>query len=437
MKRLWKNKMNKHRILTVFMIITLLFVSSCRQNDNDHEQDDIYTCSMHPTVTNHKPGKCPVCGMDLIKRANTAPEGAESVVPGSEYTAPIEEGMTSGVETTKGLYKTMDITLDAQGVVTYDTRFVYTISTRVGGRLEKVTAKYNYQQLQKGENLVEIYSPELITAQREYVFILENENDNSLIEISKKKLRVLGFTDAQITALSATKNILIHVPVYSPYSGYVISSESTPPVLTESTNTTTPVSSGMEMPSSPSGSSTKNLSSATSSREIIREGQYVQSGQALVKIVNADALRIELNLPSAYSSLINKGESVFLNFGNGHSHNATIDFVEPFFSQGQEFLKVRVYTRDVENMHIGHLVDAQIQVSAKESLWVPRSSVVHLGVEQVVFVKKGEIFKPQKVSAGIESEDWIQIKSGLTDKEILASNASYLVDSESLIRVKE
>jgi membrane fusion protein, copper/silver efflux system len=426
--------MNRNRIITVFVLISLLFVSSCKQTDNDHDHEDTYTCPMHPNVTSDKPGKCPVCGMDLVKRDNAVPDSAVSE---KKYATPLEQGIATGVKTTQGLYKTMDITLNAQGVVTYDTRFVYTISTRVGGRLESVTTKYDYQQLQKGEKLVEIYSPELVTAQREYLFILENEKDPSLLESSKNKLRVMGFTDAQIRALSGSKNILVRIPVYSPHSGYVISSESTPPGMTETTNTSTPASGGMGMVSTPTENSTQNSSSPATSREIIREGQYVQSGQALVKVVNADALRIELNLPSAYSSLISKGESVYLNFGNGHSHNATIDFVEPFFSQGQEFLKVRVYTRDVENMHIGHLVDAQIQVSSKKSLWIPRNSVVNLGVDQVVFVKKGEVFEPQKVSAGIDNNEWIQIKSGLTGKEIIAANASYLVDSESFIRVKE
>ena len=173
---------------------------------------------------------------------------------------------------------------------------------------------------------------------------------------------------------------------------------------------------------------------ATSNAPLLREGDYVSAGQTLFNIVNTAALRIELDVPAAQASAIRKGDVLTLDFGNGTLEDATIDFVQPFFAQGEEFLKLRVYTKHMQDLHIGHLVRAKVQLTAKESLWVPRDAVLDMGRDRLVFVKDGGMLKPKKVTTGVYAKGWIEITQGLAASEEIAANAHYLIDSESFVK---
>jgi Cu(I)/Ag(I) efflux system membrane fusion protein len=157
----------------------------------------------------------------------------------------------------------------------------------------------------------------------------------------------------------------------------------------------------------------------------------------LFNIVNANSLRIELNLPASQAVSIKKDSPLKMNYGNGVIQNATVDFVQPFLSEGQELVKLRVYSDKVDNLHIGQLIDAEISLSAIESLWVPKIAVLDLGNEKIVFVKDRGVLKPKKVSTGITSGDQIEIRSGLTSSDQIAANAQYLIDSESFIKTSK
>lgn len=187
------------------------------------------------------------------------------------------------------------------------------------------------------------------------------------------------------------------------------------------------------------GATRSNSSTPTQTNSpgsIVREGNYVDAGQTLFRIVNDDALRIELDLPAKQSGSIAKGDKLELDFGNDNKQQASVDFVQPFFSEGQDFVKLRVYTK-TEGLHIGHLVNATIQLSPTESLWVPKESVLDLGTQKIVFVKERGVLKPKKVITGITSEGLIEIQSGLASSEEIAANAQYLVDSESFIKTAD
>src|SRR5690606_28561843 len=112
---------------------------------------------------------------------------------------------------------------EAQGIVTYDTRNIYTIPSQIGGRLEKVFLKYPFQTVKKGQKVAEIYSPELLTAQRELLFLLENDSQNeALIKGARERLRLLGASESQINYLVQKRQPQNTFSIYSPYNGYVI-----------------------------------------------------------------------------------------------------------------------------------------------------------------------------------------------------------------------
>ena len=168
MKKNWRISkiVNRYWILDIgIALILILTVAACVDKSSSHEHDT-YTCPMHPTVISDKQGTCPVCGMDLVRKARPGEEIKITEDLARLIKSP-NETVVSSIRTIKGEFKSMPVSVEAQGLVTYDTRNIYTIPARTGGRLEKVFLKYTFQPVRKGQKVAEIYSPELSTAQRE------------------------------------------------------------------------------------------------------------------------------------------------------------------------------------------------------------------------------------------------------------------------------
>ncbi len=420
MKKNWKNNI-------LYILSLLLLFASCNKG-NDHVEHDVYTCPMHPTVISDKQGTCPVCGMDLVRKARPGEELEITKDLANVIKAP-NQSVVSSIKTTKPVYKSVPLSVEAVGIVTYDTRKIYTISARVSGRLEKIYLKYEFQPVRKGQKIAEIYSPELITAQRELLYLIENDPGNDdLIESAKSRLMLLGYSTRQVQDLIERKAAGNTFAMYSPYDGYVITGEVPPTTIAPSSSTGGDMSSSTNM--TPSG----GVSSAVASTFPIREGNYVTAGQTLVKIVDTNAIRVDLDLVQEQIGMIRQGDKIEVDFGNGNKRVASVDFVQPFFNEGQNFLKVRLYTDKLEMLPIGQLVQANIELNSKESLWIPKQSVIDLGNEKIVFIKDRETLEPKRIATGIISDEFVEVKSGLATSDEIAFNAQYLVDSESFIK---
>ena len=427
-------------MFTTMLLVLLTLVGSCNKGGEHAEHADTYTCPMHPTVISDRPGTCPVCGMDLVRKAR-AGEEVEITEELSKLLKSPNETVIASIKTIKGEYKSMPVSTEAQGVVTYDTRNIYTIPARIGGRLEKVFLKYAFQQVKKGQKIAEIYSPELLTAQRELLFLLENDAENKVLNQSaKERLKLLGASDSQINDLVQSKEPKNTFAIYSPQEGYVLSDTQQTPVAPMTSQNPSASSGGMSDGMggrSSASAATSDASTPNIGAGLVREGSYVSSGQTLFKVVNPAALRVELNIASTLIGSVKKEGKVTLDFGDQHHAEGTIDFVQPFFNEGQEFLTVRVYTKNTDRLHIGHLVKAVIEGSAVEALWVPKEAVLHLGVDDIVFIKEKNVFKPKKVVTGIRTENNIEVKQGLSSSDEIASNGQYLIDSESFIKTNK
>jgi len=411
-------------------------LSSCSKN-NDHTEHDTYTCSMHPTVVSDKPGSCPICGMDLVRKVRQGEE-VEITEDLAKLLRSPNETVVASIKTIKAEYKSVSLSIEAQGVVTYDTRNIYTIPARIGGRLEKVFLKYAFQPVAKGQKIVEIYSPELITAQRELLYLLESDAQNSeLIQSAKNKITLLGASEAQVTALIQRREVLNTFTVYSPYNGYLVADGEPAPAANTPSASGSTSGGGMNAMGASSTSTTSSITSTSQSSQansLLREGNYVSTGQTLFKVVNPSSLRIELDLPASQGGAVKKGATIQLDFGDGTTSDAIVDFIQPFFTEAEEFVKLRVYTNKTEQLHIGHLVKAKLNVQAAESLWLPKEAVLDLGLNQIVFVKENGVLKPKTITIGTKAEGWIEIKQGLASSDEIAANAQYLVDSESFVK---
>jgi hypothetical protein len=158
----------------------------------------------------------------------------------------------------------------------------------------------------------------------------------------------------------------------------------------------------------------------------------VSSGQTLFKIVNANSLWIEFNVPLAQASQIKVGDKLEW-IDHSASKSLKIDFVEPFFLEGEDFIRLRSYYKG-SDISVGQLVEANTQTTSMESLWIPQHALLDLGIDEIVFVKERGLFKPRKVSSGLHTGDWVQIINGLASSDEVATNAQYLVDSENFIK---
>ncbi|MEO5602033.1 MAG: HlyD family efflux transporter periplasmic adaptor subunit [Cyclobacteriaceae bacterium] len=435
MKKNWRNN-----IVITTVALLLVIVAGCGKHGDHAEGADIYSCPMHPTVISDRPGSCPVCGMDLVQKGRPGEE-VKITEDLSRLIKSPNEIVVASIKTIKGEFKKIPVSIVVQGIVTYDTRNIYTIPTRIGGRLERVYLKYAFQKVSKGQKVAEIYSPELLTAQRELLFLLENDSENSeLITSAKEKLSLLGASSSQIAALIKRKEVQNTFSIYSPFNGYIIANEQKVPTAPATSVSSSSQNGGSMNVMGSSGNTSSNNGAMTpdiSEGSFLREGSYVSSGQTLFKVVNPTALRVELNVPSSQGASIRKGDQVELNFGEERKQNASVDFVQPFFNEGEAFVNVRVYTKDVQNLHIGHLTNAVIKLDSIEGLWIPKDAMLDLGLEKVVFIKDRNVLKPKTISAGVHADGWIEVKQGLSSSDEIASNAQYLVDSESFIKTQK
>jgi multidrug efflux pump subunit AcrA (membrane-fusion protein) len=326
----------------------------------------------------------------------------------------------------------MDIPVEANGVVTYDTRRVYSISSRIAGRLEKVYMKYAFQRIAKGQTIAQLYSPELVEAQRQLLFLIRNDPANeALVAGAKKKLQLLGLSPSQIEALITSKEVLRTVAVFSPYTGYLLPQAVTLP------STADPVTGGSDMNAVDNGMAKRSeaaISPLPAEQPFLREGDYVSAGQTLFKVGDTRGLRIDLRLPASTARAVREGDELQLILDDGKKRAAVAQLVQPFFDHGEKFSRVSVYVNDIHNLQIGQLVRATINLPEPESLWLPREAVVDLGIRQVVFVKDREVLKPRTVVTGTRTGNMIEITSGLATMDAVAANAHFLVDSESFIK---
>lgn len=405
--------------LTVFAVASLT-VTGCKSNQDNKkasaiaETEAIYTCPMHPQIIEHHPGNCPICGMPLVKKENANREISQ--VNLSTLLQANNNTIISSIPVTTMQFAKQQIQLEALGSVEYDTRFMKTISARVSGRIEKLYIKYRYQPVHRGDKIMDIYSPELLTGQQDLLFLVKHDPTNTtLISAAKQRLLLLGMTQNQLQEIISSGKALLSVTVYSNYSGHVH----------ESGNND--MASQQAIPTDVTGA----LS--------IKEGMYVEKGQPVFQVVNMDNIWVTLNFFPGENSLIKVGTPVtIIPEATNKKIFSKIGFIEPFYKNGSKTISARVYLNNSMSMiPVGSQVKATLNIQTNFSNWLPKESVLSLGLNKVAFLKERNVFKAQQVSTGIETNNLIQVIKGLDTKDTVATNAQFLIDSEGFIKLKQ
>lgn len=406
-------------LLPVACCLFLLLFSCNNKGGADHTahegQQEVFTCPMHPEIIRNAPGACPICGMDLVKKES----GSEAVkdVQLEALLKPVNAFVIASIEVTTLEQREEDMELDVVGTVAYDTRQAGAISSRVNGRIEKLYVRYKYQPVQKGQRIMDIYSPELMTAQQNLLFLLRNDPENtSLLNAAKDRLRLLGMTAGQVATLMRTGKSIYSVPVFSNYSGFVTD-----------INTTANVGSPGNM----------QQASTTGQALAIKEGMYVQSGQAVFTVYDQSRAWILLDIYPEQQNLVQVGNPVRIMPETAPAENfkATIDYIEPIFRTDKKTVAARVYFNNANRkLPIGSRVTANVFAKPKAAWWLPKEAVLSLGRDKIVFKKEGLGFRAQKITTGVAVNRYVQVLTGLQKEDSVAVNAQYLVDNEAFIK---
>jgi Cu(I)/Ag(I) efflux system membrane fusion protein len=406
---------------------------------------DIWTCSMHPQIRQSKPGKCPICGMDLIPIS-----GGVDETPGnrqiklSERAAKLAEVETAPVER-----RDVSVQIRMMGKVAFDeTRLKY-ITARVPGRIDRLFVDYTGVRVNKGEHLVTIYSPQLITAQQE---LIEAKKYGSVsIESVREKLLLLGLTTAQVADIEKRGKPSDQLVIYSPLGGVVIQ---------------------------------KNVA----------EGQYVETGTRIYSIADLSRVWIQLDAYESDLPWIRYGQSVEFETEAypGEQFTGRIAFIDPILDQHTRVVKVRV---NADNAHMklkpemfvravvrsrlsasGRVMDEDLRgkwispmhpeiirdrpglcdicgmalVRAEElgyagsvegknrmPLVVPSSAPLVTGTRAVVYTAvpgQPGIFQGREVVLGPRAGDYYIIKKGLVEGERVVVSGAFKIDSDLQIK---
>ena len=383
--------------------------------DSTHSTAKGYTCPMHPQVQSDTAGICPICGMDLEKSKSA---GELNTVSLNTLLKPSNQQVIANIPMVHMMDRLENIEMESYGFITYDTRQTGVISSNFSGRIEKLYVKYRYQKISKGQRIMDIYSPELTTAQENLLFLLKNDPDNAmLINASKQKLYLLGLNAQQVSAVIKSGKINYSVAVYSKYSGHV--HEGT------SSATNSNQQAGM------------NSTAFTTEELSIKQGMYIQKGQNIFSVYNPNKAWALLNIFPGQAAMVKVGNRVRVAPETDPSNDfrSLINYIEPVYREGSKTLTARVYfDNSISKIPIGSQVKATIFAGDRSAAWLPEEAVLSLGLEKVVFVRNGESFQARKIETGIINKHLIQVLSGLDKKEAVAANAQYLVDSESFIK---
>ncbi|MHB8929802.1 MAG: efflux RND transporter periplasmic adaptor subunit, partial [Melioribacteraceae bacterium] len=361
------------------------------------KEKDYWTCTMHPQVHMDRPGACPICGMDLIKKVVD-----EKVEPVNEkdmtnmISLSPKKQVLANVSTVVVKKENLQDQVTAYSYLDFVENNRKTISARFNGRIEKLFVDKTGDYIKKGQPLFEIYSPDLVQAQNEYLIALNNSsNSNSLLNASKKKLEIFGLTSEQIQTLEKTKEINLTLTYYSPISGTVIEKK-------------------------------------------VQEGVYVNEGTAIYDVAELSTL---WNIAEVYendlaSIKIGSPVKLHLRAYPGEEFKGRVAFIYPLVNSQTRTIKVRSefssYNGKLKPQMYGETVFSK---AGGEGLLVPADAVIIAGERAVVWTKTGDgMFEARSVQIGNRFGDKYQILSGIKEGDEIAATGGFLIDSESQLK---
>jgi len=369
---------------------------SAHSDETDNKAPLYWVAPMDDSYRRDKPGKSPM-GMDLVPvYANDEATSAKSNerTPGTVMIPPnVQHNI--GVKVAPVTIGTLQQTVTAVGNVAYDEDSIVHIHPRVSGWVDRLFIKSQGEQVEEGQALYTLYSPELVSAQEEYVLAIKR-GDSPLIQGAAERLRTLGLSKGVIEALQKTRRVTQTVTFNAPQSGVV-----------EALN--------------------------------IREGFYVQPGTTLMSIAQLDTVWVIAEVPEKYAQIIapHNGAVVTLDEMD-HASDAKweshVEYIYPSLSETTRTLKVRIpLNNNNHTLKPNMFTHVKIKpTQRKAALLVPRSAVIRTAEGAKVVLSDGDgNFKSVRVTLGQSDSTHFEVVEGLLPEDDVVVSAQFLIDSES------
>lgn len=357
-------------------------------SDSSEPQPLYWVAPMDPNYRRDKPGKSPM-GMDLIPVYDEPDEGQTG--PGTISISP-EVMNNLGVRTGTAEMRKLESRIETVGYVQYNEDTLIHIHPRIEGWVEKLYVSAEGDPVRKGQALYDIYSPELINAQEEFLLAL-NQKSTRLERAAIRKLRLLYVPEKSIQRLLKTRKVAEHITFYAPQSGVL-----------------------------------DNLS--------IREGFFVKPETTLMSIGALDEVWVEAEVFEKQAGLVKLGVEVnmTLDYFPGKEWQGKVDYIYPSLDEMTRTLKVRIRFENKDRLLKPNMF-ANVQINASEDselLMIPREAVIRTETQNRVVLALGDgKFKSIAVTLGQADQSHIQVLDGVEEGERVVTSAQFLLDSES------
>lgn len=429
-------------VASLLVLLMLLHIVSCNNIDekskDEMESMDNKKMSEHDMMGhNMKDMDISKHNMDSMNKSDSTHSNYKDSMKLGSLVLPANYRVVSAQRSIKQIQQKGTNEIKVQGYISIDERRNFKVASKISGRIEKLFVKYDFQYVKKGEKIMEIYSPELNTYQEELLFLMKNNTDSGLVDKAEKKLILLGVTQTQINEIKKNKISLSAIDIYSPQNGYVFFKTG---AVMNAMKDIAKNNIGSKMNNM--GNNDNRLNATSSGNSQIREGDYINKGDVLFWINDLDIVLGMIAVDNSHQQELKTGAKVSLisELYKKDTINGEIDFIEPVYQLGQNFMMSRIYIKNPENKYkINSLIDATVNLGTTIFNVIPSSSILSLGKRKIVWVLKekasdnSKIYEARDVVIGLIHNGMVEIKKGLHINEEVAIDAGYLLDRESLI----
>lgn len=410
-KKILKNKFVKYGLL-LFIGIFLGWVFFGRTGvPHSHDEDEIHaeaeeatiwTCAMHPQIKQDKPGKCPLCAMDLTPMRKSG-SSDEVIDPAAIQMSP-EAIALGNIQTTRVSRQNPVKEVQLYGTIQADERLTQSQTSHVNGRIEKLAVNFTGETVSKGQTIATIYSPELLNAQQELLEAKKLEAyQPTLIQAAREKLRLWKLSDQQIADIENSGVVEPQIAIKANTSGIVVEKR-------------------------------------------VSEGDYVNQGSVLFQVSNLSQVWAMFDAYEVDLPFLKVGDKVdfTLQAIPNRTFSGKISFIDPILNKTSRTAKVRVVTNNPSlvlkpEMYANAVVQAPLRQSANQIV-IPKSAVLWTGKRSVVYVKQPDVETPafllREVDLGPSLGDAYVVADGLTDGEIIVTNGVFTVDASAQLEGK-
>ena len=381
----------------------------------------IYQCPMHPSIRQDHPGECPICGMKLVKvekaKAEDRAQDAAATKAGTGG-APSVAGLASveideakqqliGLKTTEVMRGPVGGAWRTVGRVAIDETRVRHINLKVPGFVEHIYVDFIGKKVKRGDPLFSIYSPELLSAQEEYLLAIRTKgvlstsgglaagNGEDLVAAARRKLSLWDVPQAEIERVARTGEAKKTLTLYSPIAGVV-------------------------------------------TKKDVVEGMKLDAGAMPLEIVDLSAVWVLADVYESELRFVKEQMAATLELAAfpNRVFRGNVMFVDPLMDPQTRTVKVRLtFPNPVGELRPEMFGEVVLSGSPHDALRVPLDAIVDSGTEKVVFVAIGEgKFQPRRVMLGESDAAQVEVVSGLVQGERVVIRANFLVDSESRLR---